>query len=355
MIVEVGLSPRTLVEISAQLRGPSSKTLNHSLWNALRAHGSIVFATREDVSAVAALARDESLSPTEQRNWQAVLAQLRSEGRIRIANPALVCNIDAISTADQVKGLRGSLPLLAVFANETFRRLFPQDVEGVATSNAGFEAATGETASISSSIQHVEALAATERFARGTARNDVWSKLFLPLARTSKTVTIFDRYIFSELWKRHQSREPAAEHIEWFLTKLDAVAPKNTTVTIYGAADFDYQPRAIDSIAAVLGKRWSPKRTGRVVEVDLRALPRWGRGDPHNRHLRFGDMVGYELPEGMDRLQSPSLEIGEGFTFGYKWRPEQIASFRDREAAVDGARSRVSNSLLYEPHRNTPA
>lgn len=331
MIVNVGLSPTSLADVSKAKLGPHGMALQRTMGDWLRSHGSIIFATARDASEFVRLVKTEGeFSEAERKEWSALLTWLRGGGRLGVAQPAYA-GLDGLTDAAAVDAGIPHRPFIAVVSHSVFDQLYPGNTDGWAPTAPDLDVTISATVSLTRLVSRTQAVAARESYAAGIDREAVWDELLRSLASQSKRVTLFDRYIFAKMCQRDGNGDATPEHLEWLLDKLSVHAPQGTFVKVYGATGYQTVPKDAAAVAHLLNARWTPtgNRLAGVELVTLKA-PQWL---PHDRHMTFGETMGLELPSGLDRLASPHLH--DTFSFGYKWRNEQLQSLRDRVSRVD--------------------
>lgn len=336
MIVDVGLSPFTPLELSAWKREFAADSLRRAFLDAIFAHGSIVIASDDDLELLTDVVRDSALTQGEKTRWREALEYLKKQGRIRIARPALAGSLDEISTASDFLPLKGTLPLVGVLGEDAFVRLFGDNQRGIEDLGPDVSIATGTSASESDQITTVRDLAEKKKYPKGTAREQVWDELFERTASVSSRVTICDRYVLRQLTQRDSmpagARDP--EHLMWFLKKLDQTAPPRTRVVIYTEIGANGIPASAAEAAAIIGRSWK-RNGGRLFSVEIVGAPMWRRrSHPHNRHVRFGSSFAFKLDEGLDRLDAPRLDAESGFAYTYRWRRADIGEMSREEQLV---------------------
>ncbi len=173
----------------------------------------------------------------------------------------------------------------------------------------------------------------------------MWRQLFAPLAKTSKEVFLFDKYLFSRLF------EVADEHLTWMLGKLDETMPRGSKVHLvaargtpgeYGA---DRVPRDAREAESKL-REYLPQALKNIGEIEVVLAPSVRARDMHHdRHIRFSSGAGVELPAGFDRLQDRTL--GENFGFSYRSSLETLRELLGREQAVRGVKGAHVFTVRY--------
>lgn len=336
MIVDVGLSPFTPLELSTQKRQFAADSLTRAFFDAVFAHATIVIASEDDLELLREVVTDSALTPGEKTRWQAALEYLKKQNRIRIAASAMVASVDEIAEVRELLSIKGVLPFVGVLAEDTFVRLFADNHRGVEPIAPDASVATGTTASESDQIISVRDLAEKKKYPLGTPRDQIWGELFQRIASVSSRVAICDRFLLKQLAQRDAAgsgpRHP--EHITWFMEKLDQTALPNTRVSIYTELGANGVPASAEGAANLIARNWKRGR-GRLSQLELVGAPNWiRRTHPHNRHVRFGSSFGFKLDEGLDRLDAPRLDAESGFAFTYRWRRADIGEMSAEEQLV---------------------
>jgi hypothetical protein len=347
LIINVGLSPSSLVDISVAKVGqaPHALTIQRAMADSLRSHGSVMFSSIDEANAVTELIRGKSyLTEPERQLWANVFSWLTQGGRVQVSLPPF-CALETLQSTDHAT-LIPHRPFVAVVPDAIFSDLYPGNNDGWAPTTADVDITMGAAVSASAQFSRARSAAARDYYPSGTDREVVWEELLRPLARRAKSITLLDRYVFAEIYRREVIQDSAAEHLVWLLRKLDAEGRPGTLVKIYGATGYGYGPKAVPSspalIAQVLQQRWSPTG-GRLARVELVTLDGLGNF-PHDRHAKFGEMTGLELPSGFDRL-APAVTTAP-FSFGYKWMNEQMQALRDRVGLVDHQQPEVTTAYV---------
>lgn len=347
MIVNVGLSPSSLVDISERKLGrkPHALVLQRAMVDCLSSHGTLMFSSKDEANALLRLIKTGSqLTASERQSWITLFSWLTKGERVGVAQPSYSAleNLQSVDEAAQIL----HRPFVAVVPETTFGKLYPGNADGWAPTSPDLDITTGVTVSLSTQFTRVQSAAASESYPPGTAREAVWEELLRPLAARTKRVTLFDRFGFAELYRRDATQNPAAEHLVWLLRKLNVDGAPGTLVKIYGAIDYTSGPAVVPSsaasIAQLLRQRWSPT-PGRLAEVELVTL-NGTHAFPHDRHATFGESTGLELPSGLDRL-APAVSSAP-LSFGYKWKREQLQALRDRVALVEHKHPHVTTAYL---------
>lgn len=343
MLAHIGLSPDALLDISAQKGGKfGSRLAWEALSEVLRSHGSLLLSSREEMARFIDILRGTDLTVDEKKRLTALITKLKKENRIDTANPPLSGPLSRVQTSKDIEELHKMLPLIAVVPGDTFVRLFPENNEGLAHIRDGAEVTVGETVSQATQLQKLQELAQAQNFSSGTAREKVWDDLFASLAARFPRVSVLDRYVLTELVNRESrgtsAQFKAPEHLVWFLSRLDYISPPGTRVTIYAQLENPradgYGPIDADSALDLIDRHWAPLEDGRIETIEVCGVQWRAKTHPHNRHIRFGDSLGFKLDEGLDRLAHPTIAYDSGFSYSYAWRPEHVRKMREDESLI---------------------
>ena len=284
--------------------------------------------------------RPPDLTEPERQVWANLLSWLTRGGRVQVALPPF-STLETLQSTDHAAQIP-HLPFVAVVPDGIFTQLYPGNNDGWAPTTADVDITIAAAITAGNQFSRARYVAARDYYPLGTDREVVWGKLLRPLAIRSKSITLLDRYVFAELYRREAAKDPAAEHLMWLLRKLNTEGRPGTLVKIYGATGYGFGAKAVPSIPAlvaqVLNQRWSPA-PGRLAGVELITLDGSG-AFPHDRHATFGETTGMELPSGLDRL-APAVTTAP-FSFGYKSMNEQLQALRDRVAFVDHQQPKVT-------------
>lgn len=343
MIVDVGLSPWSPLDVSTLRLAYAAESVRRVFLESLLAHGCIVVGSASDLALLGEITRDSDLTPGERTRWREALEYLKKQNRVRVASPELSCCLDDIETPDELLGLGHALPLVCVVGSDAFSRLFEAHESGVAPIGPDASLATSLSASESEAIAAARALADKKKYGRGTLRDVVWAELFARPASVSSRIVICDRYLLRRLADGRQRRDP--EHLTWLLEHLSRAVPDGARVVLYTEIGADGVPSTARGAAELVTGAWSP-RSSRVRTIEIVGAPRWRRTThPHNRHIRFGSSFGFQLDEGLDRLDSREIDAEAGFAYTYRWLRADLAEMSREERLV--ANSRGSDSFSF--------
>ena len=324
------MHPESIVDICASRVGWDAAGLERDFQSLLRAHGRILLASRQEFGRLMEILKDPGLlSAGEQARWTALLGSLRTDGRMALLDPTAPEGIDEFGRLQHIENTVDHLRAAAVISRDSFAALAPEAVRGDTTTEGGLGVAIASAASDLAAFASAQAHSGRLTFSGGTARDDVWKALFAPVASHSRRVVVHDRYLLKALVNHHRSHDSSVEHLVWFLRRLDGAAQPGTRVKLYAAAELVGFCTNAAEVKEALDTRW-PNRSGKLEAIELHLIDH-ARDQHHDRHIRFGESIGFDLPAGMDRLSKPSLDIDSGFSYHHLWSSGAIADLRNRE------------------------
>jgi hypothetical protein len=339
MLIDMSVAPQALAEVS-EGRPPVEARRNHEqLRNVLRAHGSLLFSNQaESIALLRALSSGE-LSPSEVIRWREFLLELKNEGRVTIATPTRLHGLEeevTRQTFEQEWTARSS-SVIAVLSRAVFGRIFPETTDEVHEVEPNVFAATRDAMVDCPPLAKVSQLEQIGNFVEGTDRETIWREVIGPLARHTRSITIFDRYLFNALSLRGRARRSheSAEHVEWLLDKINREGRSGIVVRLFAGTGATPPIQDAQDAANLLDRTWA-RSTGRISEVECHGVD-WDvlRGPKtHNRHIRFGDSSALGVSEGLDRLRHERIRGSDGFTYSYKWTVDAVKPMRVNERAV---------------------
>lgn len=343
MLAQIGLSPDALVDMSATKGGVFATRLAwDALAEALQSHGTLLLASEAEMARFIEILKGVDLTVDEKKRLTAILTKLKKENRIDTAKVPLEAPLSQIASPQALDALKSAVPLVVVLPDGTFARLVPQNADGVVEVSDDAEASVGHTFSQAGVVKKMKERASLQNYPNGTPRERIWRELFAPLAARFPRVTVCDRYLMTELVNREtrgtsaQYRDP--EHLTWLLDRLDATSPKGTRLVLYTQLDnpkFDKDgPLTADDVLDMIDRHWSPAADGRLETIEVYGVPWRAKLHPHNRHIRFGESLGFKLDEGLDRLALPTVTYKSGFSYVYAWRGEHLRNMREDEGLV---------------------
>jgi len=336
LIVNIGLEPAALFDISVEHIAQAAAPLQRLVREAIQAYGYLVVSNSNELREFSELVKSSALSQQERQLWDGMLSELTKAKRVRVLRPELANELSvAASASDLVAHAALAGESVLVLSAEHFGSVFPTSADGASIIDARTTVSTPMVLTEVQPIDRARQLERTGNHPRGTTREQIWDDLFASPARKFSRVEIFDRYLFGELSdrdRRWNHRQPE-EHLIWFLDKLDRSATSGMQVRLYGELGDRGIPARAEEMSDLLLNRWERRGTGiSTIEV---AGARWaGPERQHNRHVRFGESLGYMLFEGLDRLRSPTVDFSEGFSWGYRWAPLSVVEMVQRETAL---------------------
>lgn len=342
MFINVHLTPDVVEETSRSRAKFQASALQAEVHGLLLKHGVLNFLSRDEAVAVLDSLSPDVLEPKELKAWQELLVFLKSKNRLAAAQPpVLEGGIEKAESPEALQPLGVLSPLVSVLGEDTYQRLFPFDDRG-ASKVGTIELVVTGAVSQSEQVSELQKLREEGTVPKGTSRDDVFETLFAPLARVSEEISIFDRYLYTDVGLTGGD----LEHLAWLLEKLDGVARPGATVKLYGARGIDGNygervPRDGKEARWMLedGLLTDFKRVGKV-QAFLAQLP---RDMHHDRHIRFSSGAGVELPSGFDRLGVARLRENMGFTFRHA--QANLSELASREADVAMQRGTVRADL----------
>jgi len=349
LIVDVALVPGALVELSFGRLARAALGAQNRAIDAILGHGSLVFASAEELQDLVRLIGDSTLFRSDESNrWREMLIMLRSQHRITNQNLVISHKLkDVESLSDLSDFLSSKGETVLVLPEAQFDHLFPAE-QIMATVDQMNSAVIANTLSEASSIKRLRDRAIIGSYPHGYGRDSVWTELFEPLARRGKEIVIFDRYLFARLAVRDRNRgdRRAPEHLVWLLDKIRSSAPLGTVVKLYGGygeVNHPLVPSSAEDVAALVLRNWT-STPGPVVELEVH-IANWtvDRSMPHSRHIRFNDL-GFTLDEGFDRLADPTVWDQHGFHWKYLWLNASIQALKDEERYLSKASSAKASS-----------
>jgi len=309
------------------------KAIHLNLLEALIAHGELIFRNGEEATQFIRAAKGGALPPDVAKRWDAALTTLHQRGRIKIMSPP---DDRAISTGFALSELKdtwaGKIQVV-VLGGETATKLGVPTDEGILEDeDAHIEVATVYTAGHTKAISHLRGLAESAVFPFET-RDDFWHEVLGPVAEVSRSVTITDKYLFTDLWRRakypRKWRDSPAEHVSWLLENFDSSMRSSSNVHLISYTGEVEIKKTID----VVLDAWRPSKHGRLSSVKLTLVTK-DHDFPHDRHMRFDSGVAIAVSAGFDRLRQPRIWDKHGMAWTYMYRPSDLKRLHDRELAA---------------------
>lgn len=337
--MKLGVCAPAVEEISNQAGAAYAKLVHTTVVEFLAAHGYLVISnSKEMLDLVHLVQASESVDRSARRIWSILLQELRKQGRIRVLDPGASCSLDEICTLGQLAGRwpAQEAPELVMVPSTLLQMLFPDASGKVVDPSSGVMLANPAEFLDSEPVQRVKMLRDESRLLFGETRKSFWELVLGPLAKSSKEVSIFDRYLFSELTRRSQvPSTPGQPHeaLVWLLRLLNAQGRDGLVVRLFaGTADLPQygraqQPDTVQRARDMLDKAWLRPGNGAISSVEIIAGP-WKQGGrlmPHDRHIRFGENRAISIPAGLDRLRAPAVEETAGMAWKYHWSNSTVA------------------------------
>jgi len=339
MIVALAIDPESIAELSAVLPSRAATALHNRVIESLMPHGTFVFFSPEEASAMVRFVKaSDLLAQADRKRWQSLIEFLYMRRRFFVATDAPRLPLKQLDDPERLADyeLEGSRSIV-VLKSEHFEQLFQNDSDSVEHVSGGVTATTSLSVVESSTMRTLVDLAASGRHPTGATRDRVFSDLFEPLCSRDTRVSVVDRYLFKEIAYRDESRRRnnPPEHLSWLLSRLDETALEGTRVALLGGYEQGgCVPDDAQEMLDILLRYWSP--VGRIQEIELVLAS--GRDFPHSRHVRFGG-PGFFLDEGFDRLRKPQLWAADGIMWKYCWSEPDHHEMVGRETRVREASS----------------
>ncbi|MDO5676808.1 MAG: hypothetical protein Q4G35_04790 [Propionibacteriaceae bacterium] len=338
VILQTAIDARALGELLDQ--SPRMRmALHRILTNLLLQHSQLVWSDQADTNELVQALRRQA-DPDVGRLWAETLKALERSGRMRTLRPGLDLTTGQACDSDPLASeLADALDLVVVSSSVL-------DKKGLGATGYGQMPGEPELAALEAvdscdSVRKVRALHAGGGFPSGTDRETVWRTVMLPLARASREVTLFDRYLL----ERFGQGSYRANHVSWLIERLDQACAPNSTVRLLCALNDSHERGTIGSdferevIRAPL-----KNMTVKLVMAPWKA----GHGDrgAHNRHLRFSCGMGLAIEEGFDRFGSARISGPDGFALNPLTTADALTRRCDLEEYVTGHPDRAEYVFL---------
>lgn len=338
MLMRTGVCASALEEISEQAAPPYAKIIHDTIAEFLAAHGLLVMSNPKEILDLVKLA---TASPTiglgARQTWSVVIQELRKQGRIQVLDPGSPHSLAEITTSGQLcqTWTGNEAPTIAMVPDALLRQIFPATAGTVRDPSTGVVLANPSDFLESLPVQGLKTLLEESRLPLGTTRKSYWDGVLGPLAKASKEITIFDRYLFSELVRRSQlppSPTEPNEALVWILRLMDTHGNSGLVVRLLaGTAAVPQsgnaqQPVSAQQAAQLLRSAWNRASGGAIARVEVIMGP-WYQGGmpmPHDRHVRFGGNRAISVPAGFDRLKKPTIEDSAGMAWHYHWKVKAV-------------------------------
>lgn len=334
--------------LGAGLSARQAKDNHDQLLRALRAHGTLVFASADEARALAkVLNSEEGLPPGASKKWKGLFEEFlaRSPKRAEVLSPPASFSFAAAHQLDELRTVWAGKAEVAVLDDEQGDRLgIPLDEGWLAVGDGQLEVAIGSSATHCQRLTRFQDMMDRGFAPVGSPREAFWEDVLHPLARVSRTATVVDRYLLKDLLG--DARRVGSEHVLWLLQHLEASLRANGLVTLIVER---LNTETAQDVLHAIDDSW-PRGRGRRTAIEVILVPKSvpGRGSvrfPHDRHIRFDVGAAVVVPAGFDRLRGPTIWDPDGMKWDYKWAAEPLAALRTAEqrcmqaAGVDVARS----------------
>lgn len=341
MFINVHMTPSVVAETSRKAARFNAPALQSGIHRLLHRHGVLNFLSDGEAVAVLDSLKTSDLKPEEVKAWQELLVYLQKSGRLASARPPVIEDLAAATKSD-LTALGKLSPLVSILGTELYDQVFPDAAAGVTSVGKKVEAVAPGSLAESQQVKALQDLADTGSYPKGANREVVWRELLAPVARVSKQIVIFDRYLLADL---DQQGGPA-RHVEWLLDKIDQTVRPGTVVKLIGARGIDGQWGQERVPSDAKEAMWYVEDNLPVPTSNLKRVEVWlapsARYMHHDRHIRFSAGTALELLAGFDRLANTSLREDMGFAYWHS--PMKIRELLSRERAVEDNR----DSLLVE-------
>lgn len=333
MLMRMGVCAPAVEEISEHAAPPYAKIIHAAVTEFLAAHGQLVMSNQTEILDLVKLATTSPhLGLGARQAWSVVIQEMRKQGRIQVLDPGSPHSLAEITTAQQLSQTwtGNEAPVVAMVPDALLRLIFPTNAGTVRDPSSGVVLANPAEFLESVPVQGLKTLLAESRLPLGATRKEYWDGVLGPLAKASREIAIFDRYLFSELTRRSQmppSPTDPNEALVWILRMLDNHCKDGIVVRLFSAtADNGQHPVSVRHAAQLLRAAWARTSSGSIARVEIVMGPWKQRGQkmPHDRHIRFGENRAISLPAGLDMLKTPAVEDGSGMAWTYHWKAPAV-------------------------------
>lgn len=222
------------------------------------------------------------------------------------------------------------------------------DGDGVAPYDQGLELARAGRIDDSRTIERLEDLQKRASIPTGTPWDTAWDDYFAPLARVSREVNVFDRYLFSGLKYDKRKTGRKIEYLARLLQALDRDLPPKSTVNLFALNGEELKKNSpsaqlftIDTIGEVLTRVRVRPREGRLHVYLSRHLD-------HDRHIRFSCGHAIKSGAGFDHLTFDDDGcLTQPFTYSHL-RPGNDV---DERAAYEEAARQIAEHWVFMSQR----
>jgi hypothetical protein len=294
---------------------PTALTLHQDLLRALTAHAVVVFASKDEESRL--LREINSLPPALRERWAAALPRVR---RQFCAIPIPIEDVTCIE--DLRRSYTHAVTLVGCERTRSLVLGLQEDDTSLLDPASGIELSQLFLLSLSGQIAFLQQL--TEQDIPADARRDVvWSQRFEPLAMTSRTVTIVDRYAI------HDLDRGAGSGLQWFIRSLASTTVESIEL-MCGDKDLDLDNAVLIVRTALRSlPAMSSINQIKVTIADDRAFY-----SAHGRYIRFDSGPVLMIEPGFGVFKR--LTVGQSFPCPFVSGEGQL----DRERRIRAQRRR---------------
>jgi hypothetical protein len=347
VIAPVSVSTAAIRESWESRQGRELTALHGDLTEALVAHGMLVFASDDAASDFREALRElEQRDPNALKKWEAAVAALHANRRMRRYRPPIAVPLEQVEDLPTLRTNWRSALGVAVVDDERAGQLgVPDDAWSQVDPDSKIDVARPAAGWRCETFRTLREITNGGCLLRGTRREEAWERIFAPLARQAGHLYILDRYAASNIVRRYNDeradRYPVTA-LGWLLQKIDASARKDIQVSIFSGDDVGGRPGEPATIAEfedAVRSVWGGVPGGAAIaRIDLHAAS-WQvtRSLPHDRHIRFDLGCVIELPAGLDRLDKETLN--QDVTIAYRWLSDPLRKAENAEQAVRTDRS----------------
>lgn len=338
MIARLAISPEALAEVSLGTER-AAKLEHERLLKLVSKHGAIVFPDDDAVRAFLRFLRDPkaTLPPGVGKRWEALLIAFLKGSRMWAERPPLSPPLRPSAELTSLgQSWAKSVDVVVVDADTGSALGVPESEGWLVVGESGLEIAYLDAVSSCDHISRLDQFQEAGHLASGASRELFWDRVLSPLWRTSKHVTLLDRYLLKGFWNGG-----VVEHVEWLLERMADASGVKGSVTLIAEAR---EPKQVD-LGAVLDRLASICIDGRIGTLRVNLVPERPSGRDarmaHDRHIRF-DTNAVSLGAGVDRLSRPTIWDSNGMNWQYRWAEEALSQLRaaeQRAAQMRGTRS----------------
>lgn len=337
MIARLAISPEALVEASSAT-GRAAKQDHERLLKLVIKHGAVVFPDEDAAKAFLTFLREQgdALPPGVANRWMELLRSFLKGSRMWAERPPLVPSLGpSARLATLGETWAGAVDVVVVDVATGSSMGIPEADGWLVEGRSGLEFAYPDAVPSCETVSRIDQVHEAGNFPEGTSRELFWDQVLLPLWRTSKHVTLVDRYLLEGWWDGS-----AVAHVEWLLEHLAGAPGVRGGVTLIAEAKKPEEAHLV----AVLDHLSHFCSGGRIDRLQVHLVPRRPHREArmsHDRHIRF-DTSAVSLGASFDRLSTPMIRDHEGVNWSYRWADEALRSFRSAERRATNLRGAVT-------------